>query len=117
MTYFWIFLQSNLLEVPFYFYFFRTCGWSLARTALFVTMMNAVTHPAVFFGIMNLPLTYFENIVIAESFAVLVEAACLVIVLRPRDGKTALGCLVTSFVANLVSWQLAPVLTYLVGRG
>jgi hypothetical protein len=78
--------------------------------------MNSVTHPVVFFGIMNLPFTYLENILLAESFAVVAEAACLFVVLQPRNIRSVLGCIFTSLVANLVSWQIAPMLTYLIGR-
>lgn len=105
MSYFYVFLQSNLLEIPIYLLLLKG-GW---RRTEFVTVMNSVTHPIVFFGFMNLPLNYLSNILLAESFAIGVETAVLAFYAGVRAPKA----FVASFIANLVSWQFAPVLTYL----
>lgn len=110
MTYVLLFLQSNLLEWPIYLARFpgRAPGWDWKRTALFVTVLNSVTHPLVFFGFMNLPLPYIANILLAEAFAILAEAWAF----RRWMGRPFGDALLTSALANLLSWQLAPMLTY-----
>lgn len=111
MSYLYVFLQSNLLEWPLYLPFFawRARRFSWVEAAIVVTMMNSVTHPIVFFGLMNLKLSYLQNILLAEAFAIVAEAAFLRWFLRDRWAP----CLLASAAANLVSWQWAPILTYL----
>jgi hypothetical protein len=70
--------------------------------------MNTITHPLVFFFIMNFTLTYLQNILIAECFAIGIEA----MLLRWALKENFIHCLVISFFANFLSWQLAPMLTY-----
>lgn len=115
VSYLSIFLQSNLLELPIYLSFFaqqkKLFRWPWV--VLFVTMMNAVTHPVVFFGIMNLPLTYLQTILLAETFAIVAEAMLLKWLLKNHFAM----CLLASLLANLLSWQLGPILTYLVFGG
>lgn len=112
MTYLFIFFQSNLLEWPIYLLrlkqqpAFHFASW--AKTAGFVTVLNSVTHPLVFFGFMNLPLPYLANIILAETFAIGTEA----FLLRRFAKLTWLSALITSLMANLLSWQIAPMLTY-----
>lgn len=110
MIYLFFFLQSNLLEWPVYLSRLsdRKSGWDWKRTALFVTVLNSVTHPLVFFGFMNLPLPYLANILLAETFAIAAEAAAL----NRFAGRSWKDALLTSTCANLLSWQLAPMLTY-----
>lgn len=110
ITYLYIFLQSNLLEVPFY-------SWILGRSKknpvshlVPVTAINSLTHPIVFFVLMNLKNTYLTNILVAESFAVLAETAFFVF-LQKQEMKRAFTA---ALGANLISWQLAPMLTYLI---
>ena len=112
MMYLYTFLQSNLLEWCIYFPLLARLRptWSWLDRALFVTALNGLTHPIVFFFIMNLKLPYLANIVIAETFAVVVEGLLLCFLLRAKFSKALLA----SLIANLISWQLAPMLTYAV---
>lgn len=77
---------------------------------MFVTALNAITHPIVFFFIMNLKLPYLTNIMLAETFAVVAEGLLICWLLKTGT----LRSLAVSLLANLVSWQLAPMLTYAV---
>jgi hypothetical protein len=109
LTYLYVFLQSNLLEVPIYYLFFRrqeTPWQSLQR----VTLINSLTHPIVFFVIMNLEMTYLQNILAAELFAIMAETLYFALVFK----RSASWSFLAALIANLVSWQLAPVLTYLI---
>ena len=109
MTYLYVFLQSNLLEVlPYFLLLPGARGWGLARTAAMVTLLNSLTHPIVFFGLMNLPFTFLTNISLAEGFAVGAEAIALTLLCNQPRGRAIFA----SLIANLVSWQLAPILTY-----
>jgi len=107
--YVYVFIQSNLLEVLVLLPLF---GWSIGykRTFLSVTLVNATTHPLVFFGWMHLPLTYLQDILLAETFAIVSEALLYQRFLGIAIGRATLG----SLLANLVSWQLAPIGTALV---
>ena len=73
-----------------------------------VTAINSITHPVVFFGIMNLNKTYLQNILIAEGFVIAAEA-CYFKWLLDVDIFKAIAIAAT---ANFVSWQLAPMMTY-----
>lgn len=109
MTYLYVFLQSNLLEVLPYFWLLPLArGRGLARTLVKVTLLNSLTHPIVFFGLMNLPFTFLTNIALAEGFAVVAEAIALSLLCHQPRGRAFFA----SLLANLVSWQLAPMLTY-----
>lgn len=110
-TYLYIFLQSNLIEVPFYYLFLRRLYSPLNSFGL-ITAINSLTHPLVFFILMNLKNTYLENILLAESFAVASEALFLFWICQ-LNWKTAF---LASLVANLASWQMAPIFTYLFFR-
>ncbi len=114
MIYLFIFLQSNLLEFPVYLPCLRKLRPDLkTRTAAaFITGMNALTHPVVFFVLMNRSGTYLGNVLIAEGFAVVSETLFLWKGLRVRP-RTAF---LVSFAANLLSWQVAPMTTYLLFR-
>lgn len=111
MSYLSIFLQSNLLEVPFYYLALRPRG-SFAQVLVLATAINSLTHPIVFFLIMNLKLSYLQNILLAESFAILTEALFFWWLLK----VTPLRSFMASLMANLASWQFAPILTYLLFR-
>lgn len=117
--YLYVFMQSNLLEIPFYYLGLRSFAPGLLTRSLreserilflicSVTVMNSVTHPVVFFGIMNLKLTYLQNILVAEAFAIISETAFTVWLL----GVSKFRATIVATVANLVSWQLAPLLTF-----
>jgi hypothetical protein len=58
---------------------------------------------------MNMKNTYLQNILIAETFAILVESIYFYKVCKIKSFKAFIG----AFVANLISWQFAPALTYL----
>lgn len=110
LTYLYVFMQSNLLEFFVYLPFLMRVrkSKSVLENSFFITLMNACTHPIVFFLLMGMRQTYLMNIVTAESFAILAEAWVLMRFLKIRGGKAIL----VSFGANLMSWQLAPILTY-----
>lgn len=108
LFYVYVFLQSNLLEVPFYFLFFRKRVKALEALVV-VTAINSITHPLVFFAFMNMKQTYLFNILVSEIFAVAVESFFFLRVLKIGFFKAFAAAL----VANLASWQLAPILTYL----
>lgn len=110
MSYLYTFLQSNILEWIVYLPLLALVRpkWSLIDRALFITTLNALTHPIVFFFIMNLKLPYLANILVAETFAIVAEALLICFFLRVSFSKT----FVASLFANLISWQIAPMLTY-----
>ncbi|MGZ3789345.1 MAG: hypothetical protein ACXVLQ_12530 [Bacteriovorax sp.] len=110
MNYLYLFYQSNLLEMPAYYLFLNKARpqWSFLEKFVFITGMNSVTHPIVFFFVMNLSLTYLQNILIAECFAIGMEAMILSLVLKERFTF----CLLISLFANFLSWQLAPMVTF-----
>jgi hypothetical protein len=83
---------------------------SLKKTLIATTAINSLTHPIVFFILMNLKQTYFQNIIIAEFFAVSAETVFFFYFLRISLLKSFLA----ATVANLISWQLAPIITYIV---
>ncbi len=111
MSYFYVFLQSNLLELPVYFWLWRKVpGKKWPEGLALFTGMNAVTHPLVFFVLLSLPISFLDGILLAEAVAIGAEAIFLL-------WFTGLGlrrCLGASVLANLVSWQVAPALTYLI---
>lgn len=111
-AYLYIFLQSNLLEIPFYYLIARERDQGFWRLVGVVTLMNSLTHPLVFFGFMNLKLTYLQNILLAESFAITAEALFFALILRQSSTRSWFAAI----IANLASWQVAPILTYLVFR-
>lgn len=106
-AYLYIFLQSNLLEVPFYFLFFKKNN-SFLKILCLTTGINSLTHPIVFFVLMNLKTSYLNTILIAEAFAVTAEMILFCKFLELNLTKSFLG----SLTANLASWQFAPMITY-----
>jgi hypothetical protein len=110
MEYCQIFLQSNLLEFPVYLCFFKfyKFEWSLLQGSIFTTGMNLITHPIVYFTIMNMKMSYLHNILLAELFAIVAETFILFFSLK----RNLFPCLLASVLANLTSWQLSPMLTY-----
>ena len=106
-AYGYTFLQTCLIEFPFYFYFLKNrLGFS--RTLMAVLALNALTHPLVFFFWMTLKFSILGNILIAECFAFGIEAwACRYFLgLKPKRA------LLASTTANLASWQLGSIFTY-----
>lgn len=109
LEYVYTFMQSNLLEVPVYWLFYRR-QLGLKGTFVLVTLANAITHPLVFFGFMGSRLSFVTSILLAEVFAVVAET-----LLDRKFAQIPLGrAFAAALVANLVSWQLAPVLSYFI---
>ena len=123
MTYLLTFLQSNFIEIPFYcvaHYFLKREKWnvrdfghSVART----TLANLVTHPIVFFGFLGsgstTGLTWIQGICLAEIFAIVGEIFLHRFSFREKfDRKKWWILILGAIVANLVSWELGPCLTY-----
>lgn len=116
-SYLYLFIQSNTLEIPIYFLFYFTLkglgvsfGEKLKWVSAGVSLSNLLTHPIVFFLVMPLKLSFLTNILLAESFAILAET-----ILHPWFFKVSYRrALIASIFANLMSWQLAPMLTYFI---
>lgn len=110
MSYFYVFLQSNLLELPVYLAALAAFGYGRGaiERAAFATAMNSLTHPIVFFVIMSLKASFLTCILTAEGFAIGAECAMLVLVAGLPLGRA----LVVSLAANLVSWQIGAMLTF-----
>lgn len=117
--YLYVFMQSNLLEIPFYYLGLRSSVPGLLTRSLreterllfffcAVTAINSITHPVVFFGIMNLDSTYLQNILLAEGFAILSETILMSMLLD----ITKTRAIAIATIANLISWQLAPLITF-----
>lgn len=117
--YLYVFMQSNCLELLIYYWGLRrfvprklTRSLNESERILFflvaVTAINSLTHPVIFFGVMNLKLTYLQNILMAEVFAVVCEAAFM----RSLLDISKKRAITVSAIANLASWQLAPLLTF-----
>lgn len=107
MTYFWIFFQSNLLEAPVMIPFLMKRNTFLQSLSI-LTCLNAITHPVVFFFIMNLKMVFLFNILTAEAFAIAAEAYALHKITRDPYQN----CLLISLSANFFSWQISPMITY-----
>lgn len=111
MDYFYLFLRSSTLEVPVYCIFYRR-RHSLLATFLLVTLSNAFTHSFIFFGFMTGPFTYLMGTLLSEVFAIAVEAT-----LHWYFGKIPLRTtLKASIAANLLSWQVGPMISYMITK-
>ncbi len=113
-SYAYIFFQSNLLEIPIFCLFYHSLilrkGGGLFNVSAIISLSNLMTHPIVFFVIMSLPFSYIANILIAEIFAITAEA----FLHKWVFGFNGLKCFLASSVSNLFSWQVAPILTFLI---
>jgi hypothetical protein len=81
----------------------------LASWLPLVLCVNSLTHPIVFFVIMGRGWTYLSSVTIAEAFAWLAEAGLYRWCLRETTLRRCLG---VSALANLLSWQAGPLITY-----
>jgi hypothetical protein len=109
-NYFYLFFQSNLLEVVFLIYFYRQYLSTIKITAL-VTVCNSITHPIVIFIILkNSSLSFMTSILLAEAFAIVAE----MILHKYATKMTWKSAFTGSLLANLLSWQLGPILTTVV---
>src|SRR4051812_29611056 len=100
------FIQSNLLEIPFYMLLVKNWNWREAIPQ--ITIMNAMTHTMVIFVFMRLPSPLLANIFLAEAFAFIVEAVIVQRLLSVSNQRALLA----SGIANLVSWQVGPWLNF-----
>lgn len=107
-SYVYIFFQSSCLEIVIYYLFYRG-HVPFKKVFIVTTAANAITHPIVFFGFMRSPLSYLIAILAAETFAVIGETWLHAYATKLPLQKTLLA----AAFANLFSWQLAPVLTYI----
>ncbi len=108
LSYFYIFLQSNALELPVYWLAYRAV-MGFTQSASAATLANMITHPVVFFVFMGMERSYIESILAAEAFAIVVETLLHKYTFT-RISWTNVFC--ASLFANLCSWQVAPLLTY-----
>lgn len=109
LPYLYIFFQSNLLEIPIYWFFYKKFAGG-RKTISLVTYTNLMTHPIVFFGFFSSGLSYIQATLCAELFAIVTEALVHWGVLR--NETTFRKTFDASLLANLVSWQVAPLITY-----
>ena len=103
-----IFFQSNLIEIPIYFLIYKSIQFGLNKAATVTTLANLITHPIVFFIIMGMKLNYISSILLAECFAIFGEMLIHSKTLKISYKKA----FIASFTANLISWQIGPMLTY-----
>ncbi|MBO9668058.1 MAG: hypothetical protein J7501_14750 [Bdellovibrio sp.] len=109
LSYLYIFLQSNLIEVFVYYIFYRKLMSFGTNTAL-VSFSNSLTHPIVVFGFMTSGMSYLKSVLVAEAFAIIAEG-----LLHGYFGKISYRrTFLASSIANLASWQLAPLITYFI---
>lgn len=107
-AYLYTFSQTCALEFPFYAWFLGLRQGRWPKTLAGVIAINAVTHPLVFFLFMSAKAPLLWAALAGEAFAFGFEAfACWYFLgLRAREA------LLASTLANLFSWQVAPLLTY-----
>lgn len=77
-----------------------------------VYALNLVSHPLIFFLLPLLELNYLVSLLVSELLVIMLEATLISYVL---DIKLSDG-LISSTVANLASWQLAPFLVLVVSQ-
>jgi hypothetical protein len=111
--YIYVLIQSSALELLTYLLimplFIKTPHRK--KIAISTLPMNAITHPIFFFFIMGLPINFIGNILIGEFLVTVVEALMLKKIFNELTMAKALGL---SLIANLVSWQWGPILTYFI---
>jgi hypothetical protein len=107
LSYVLLFAQSNALELPVLAWGYRRTQ-SIPRTLALGTLSNLITHPVVIFLFMASGWPHWVAVLAAEFFAVVVEAFLHV---GFGDGLRLRDTLMWSLVANLVSWQVGPLLT------
>jgi hypothetical protein len=123
LGYFRILFQSNLLECFVFaaFYWNRNialCKLSAKKSFAMTTCANCITHPVVFFGWMASGIPYFWAVLGAEMFAIVGEFFIHSFVLSKNsiENFSRKQVLAASIVANLVSWQLGPMLTFVLNK-
>jgi hypothetical protein len=106
--YLYLFAQVYVLELAVLWLWFRH-HLTPSRRLTLVLLANAFTHPIVFFGLMHLPGPYLTDIALSEVFAFVAEA-----MIYQFAGVPGLKAWCGSLSANLLSWQIGPILTALV---
>lgn len=109
LSYLLTFFISSTLEVPVYALGYRKY-LSFLRSFLLVTLANLITHPPVFFGFMSSRWPYLWSVLAAETFAIVVEGCLHFFFVKPLTLNRALSF---ALLANLFSWQIAPIFTWL----
>jgi hypothetical protein len=110
MAYVITFLQSNALELAFFYIWHRQIGLTPARSLGLTTLANLITHPTIFFGHMAMGLTWLSAILSAELFAWWGEAALHAS--TTHTWRRWPAWILTSLLANLASWEFGPRLTW-----
>ena len=107
MSYFQLFLQSAAIETAFLLLFFRnTSRLRVASVSLFA---NAFTHPLLVFLFLAVPgKKLLPWLLAGELSVILVEAIIFFQYLKKGFGMSLVGAL----LANLLSWELGPRLSY-----
>jgi hypothetical protein len=107
-------MQSNLLEIPiYYFVYFKLFKQKKSFFSVLkaTTVCNLLTHPIVFFVIMSIKIPLVFAILLAEFFAITSET----ILHKGVFSKERIVIhFYASLMANLFSWQFAPILTFLI---
>ncbi len=111
MSYFQLFIQNYGVELCFLLFYFRK--QKAFKIILWVLLANALTHPWVVFGWLAIPsASLLKMLLLAEASSILIEAFIYHQSLR----ITFLNALLGSLLANLLSWQLSPLLSYALKR-
>ncbi len=117
MSYLLTYLQSNFLEVPFFCvaHHLLSTKRNLWSSVLTTSLANAITHPIVFFVWLSSGshLNWLSGILFAEAFAIIGEIALHGYALGLHCRRDWMLVAVGSLIANLVSWELGPILTWL----
>ncbi len=108
MSYFQLFFQNFAIEAVFLgIVLFRK---NLGRVLFLVLLANALTHPLVVFGFIAYPdSTLIVTLLAAEAFTILVEAS----IYWKKLNLSWWTALITATLANLLSWELGPRLSWL----
>ena len=107
LSYVLLFAQSNALELPVLAWGYRK-SQSVPRSLALGSLSNLITHPVVIFLFLSWGWSNLVAVLAAECFAVLTEA----FLHAGFGGNLRLRTtFLWSLVANLVSWQVAPLLT------
>lgn len=101
------FLVGLVLEAPVLYYFFKQEG---VKEVLLATLaLNTVTHPLLIFVLPMIQANYILMLLASEISVIAVEAYLMSFLFEENSGKTFVKA---SILANIVSWQFAPLLLY-----
>jgi hypothetical protein len=109
LTYLKVFLITNILESPFYFWVLQKYSWK--QKILTLLCANLLTHPFVYFVFpmifARMNLSYASYLTTAEAFAFIVEILFVCRVLKTDKLKTSTAL----FLANIFSWWIGLLLS------